>query len=116
MFDSFYALLRISLGAVAAYAALIVLLRVAGKRSLSKLNAFDFVITIAIGSTFASFVLSKDVTFADGLVALILLVGLQYALTWASAQSRPSSGWCAQNRGCCCATGRSTKALCGSSG
>lgn len=84
LFDSFYALLRIALGAIAAYATLIVLLRVAGKRSLSKLNAFDFIITVALGSTFASFVLSKDVSFADGLVALVMLIGLQYGLTRAS--------------------------------
>lgn len=84
LFDSLYALLRIALAAITAYTTLIVLLRISGKRSLAKLNAFDFVITIALGSTFASFVLSKDVAFADGILAIALLLGLQYALSRAS--------------------------------
>lgn len=84
LFDSLYALLRIALAAIAAYATLIVLLRVSGKRSLAKLNAFDFIVTVALGSTLASFVLSKDVTFADGILALVMLLGLQYALSRAS--------------------------------
>ncbi len=88
LFDSFYALLRIALAAITAYAALIVLLRIAGKRSLAKLNAFDFVITVALGSTLASFVLSKDVKFADGLLALAMLLGLQYLISRVSVASK----------------------------
>lgn len=87
LFDSPYSLLRICLAAITAYAALILLLRLTGKRSLAKLNAFDLVITIALGSTLASFVLSKDVTFADGLLGLFMLLALQYALSWLSIKS-----------------------------
>lgn len=88
LFDSPYSLLRICLAAITAYAALILLLRLTGKRSLAKLNAFDLVITIALGSTLASFVLSKDVTFADGLLGLFMLLALQYAISWLSIKSR----------------------------
>ncbi|MEO8127073.1 MAG: hypothetical protein ABJF23_27840 [Bryobacteraceae bacterium] len=38
------------------------------------MNAFDLVVTVALGSTFASVLLSKDVPLADGLFALTLLV------------------------------------------
>ena len=34
---------------VCAYAALILLLRVSGKQTLSKMNAFDLVVTVALG-------------------------------------------------------------------
>jgi len=62
---------------VMAYAALVVVLRVSGKRTLAKLNAFDFVVTIALGSVLATVVVSRDIPLAEGLAALGLLVGLQ---------------------------------------
>jgi uncharacterized membrane protein YcaP (DUF421 family) len=39
----------------------VLLLRVSGKRTLSKLNAFDLVVTVALGSTLATVLLSKGV-------------------------------------------------------
>lgn len=87
LFDSLYALLQIAVTAVVAYAWLILLLRLTGKRSLAQLNAFDFVITVALGSTLASFLLSKDVTIVDGMLGLAMLLGLQYVLTRLSVAS-----------------------------
>ena len=49
-FDSWGDIARVLLVGSAAYATLIVVLRLSGKRTLSQLNAFDFVITVAIGS------------------------------------------------------------------
>ena len=83
-FDNWSAILRVLAVGSAAYIALIFLLRVFGKRTLSKWNAFDFVVTVALGSTFASVVLSKDISLADGISALILLIGLQFLITWLS--------------------------------
>lgn len=71
-----------------AYVALIVFLRISGKRTLTKLNAFDLVVTIALGSTLATVLLSKDVPLVDGLVAFALLIGLQFAVTWTSVRWR----------------------------
>lgn len=71
-----------------AYAAVILFLRVAGKRMLSKMSAFDLVVTVALGSTLATILLSKDVSLAEGLVALALLLGLQYVVAWCNARSR----------------------------
>lgn len=65
-----------------AYASLILLLRVLGKRTLSKMNAFDFVVTVAMGSVLASVLLNKSVPLVDGLVAFFLLISLQFAITW----------------------------------
>ena len=86
IFDDWFAILRIFVTGVLAYAALVVLLRASGKRTLSKWNAFDFVITIALGSTLATVVISKDVVLTEGLFALILLVGLQFVITWLSVR------------------------------
>lgn len=71
---------------VLAYLMLVLFLRVAGKRTLSKMNAFDMVVTIALGSTLASILLSKDVSLLQGGVAMGLLIGLQYAVTWSSVR------------------------------
>jgi uncharacterized membrane protein YcaP (DUF421 family) len=70
------------------YAFLIFALRAPGKRALSKMNAFDLVVTVALGSTLAMVLLSKDVTLAEGALALALLIGLQFAVTWSSVRAR----------------------------
>ena len=75
-------LLRVLIVGCLAYAFLIAWLRVTGKRTLSKWNAFDFVVTIALGSTFASIITSKDVPLLEGAAALGVLVALQFVITW----------------------------------
>ncbi|GGJ42520.1 hypothetical protein CDQ92_07625 [Sphingopyxis bauzanensis] len=80
MVDNWDALWRILLLGAAAYLALIALLRVSGKRTLAKLNAFDLVVTVALGSTLATIVLSRDVTLLEGLAALLMLIALQYVI------------------------------------
>jgi uncharacterized membrane protein YcaP (DUF421 family) len=87
-FTNWHALLRIGVVGVCAYAALLVLLRISGKRTLSKLNAFDFVVTVALGSTLATMLLSKQTALADGILAFAVLVGLQYLVAWLSVRSR----------------------------
>jgi uncharacterized membrane protein YcaP (DUF421 family) len=87
-FDDWSALLRTALVGVLAYAALIAFLRLSGKRTLSKLNAFDLVVTVALGSTLATILLSKDVALAQGVLAFALLIGLQFAITWSSLRVR----------------------------
>ncbi|MCB0223428.1 MAG: DUF421 domain-containing protein [Anaerolineae bacterium] len=85
-FDSWANIARIILIGIMAYAALIVLLRLTGKRTLSKMNAFDFVVTVALGSILATILLSKSVTLADGVTALCVLIGLQYVIAWLAAR------------------------------
>ncbi len=86
-FDSWDGLLRVVVVTVLAYAGLVLLLRVSGKRTLSKMNSFDLVVTVALGSTLATVLLSKSVALAEGLLALALLIFLQFAITWSSARS-----------------------------
>ncbi len=85
-FDGWYGLFRILIIGVPAYAALVFWLRVSGKRTLSKWNAFDFVVTIALGSVLASVILSKDTVLAEGIAAFVLLIGLQFVITWLSVR------------------------------
>jgi len=86
LFSDAAALGRTALVGVLAYALLIVILRASGKRTLSKLNAFDLVVTVALGSTLATILIDRSVTLAQGVLALALLVGLQFVITWSSVR------------------------------
>lgn len=87
LFDSWTGLLRVLVIGLAAYVFLLFILRVSGKRTLSKMNAFDFIVTIALGSTVSSVILDKSVPLAEGVAALALLVVLQFIITWSSVRS-----------------------------
>jgi uncharacterized membrane protein YcaP (DUF421 family) len=86
-FDSLHDLLRVALIAALAYSALVAVLRIAGKRALAKLNAFDLVVTVALGSTLATVLLSKDVSFLEGLLAFAMLALLQWIVARLSIAS-----------------------------
>jgi uncharacterized membrane protein YcaP (DUF421 family) len=78
-------LTTIAAGAVI-YVFVIVVLRTSGKRTLAKLNAFDFVVTIALGSTVASGVVSRTVPVLEATVAIATLVALQFAVAVAASR------------------------------
>ncbi|MCG3115455.1 MAG: DUF421 domain-containing protein [Candidatus Manganitrophus sp. SA1] len=86
-FDNWSGVIRTLIIGVLAYAALVLLLRISGKRTLSKMNAFDLVVTVALGSTLATILLSKNVALVEGILAFALLIGLQYLVAWASVHS-----------------------------
>ena len=85
-FDSWTSLGRVLLPAVLTYPLLILVLRLGGKRTLAKMNAFDFVVTVAIGSIVASTLLSGT-PVVNGIGAVAALVALQAAVTWLSVRS-----------------------------
>lgn len=87
-FDGWSGLLRTLIIGVLAYVVLIFFLRISGARTLSKMNAFDLIVTVALGSTLATVVLNKDVSLAEGAVAFGLLIGLQFIVTWSSTRAR----------------------------
>jgi uncharacterized membrane protein YcaP (DUF421 family) len=92
-FESWSGLGRVLVVGVLAYSALVFLLRVSGKRTLSKMNAFDLIVTVALGSTLATVLLSKDVALLEGVLAFALLVFLQFAITWLSVRSKVVQGF-----------------------
>lgn len=85
-------LLALAATAVGAYLWLIFVLRLTGKRSLSKLNAFDFAVTVAFGSALATVIISRDIGLIRGGAALAMLALLQFVLTklslWSSLVRR----------------------------
>jgi uncharacterized membrane protein YcaP (DUF421 family) len=85
-FDSWSQLLRVVAVGSAAYVTVVLVLRVSGKRTLAKLNAFDLVVTVALGSTLATILLSKDVSWAEGAAAMALLALLQLMVSWTTVR------------------------------
>ena len=87
-FDGWMPISRVVVLSVCTYIGLIELLRVSGKRTLSKMNAFDLVVTVALGSTLATAILSRDTALAQSLAAFAMLVLLQYVVAFLSVHSR----------------------------
>jgi uncharacterized membrane protein YcaP (DUF421 family) len=88
LFNDTSTLVRTVVVGIPAYLALILLLRLAGKRTLSQMNAFDFIVTVSLGSTLAAIMISPDVSLAEGVLALFLLVAMQFVITWTSLRSQ----------------------------
>jgi len=86
-FNGWGSLLRVIIVGILAYAALVFFLRISGNRTLSKMNAFDLIVTVALGSTLATVLLSKNVALAEGAVAMALLISLQFIITWFSVRT-----------------------------
>lgn len=46
------------------------------------MNAFDFVVAVATGSTMATILTAKDVAFVQGVAAFGLPIAMQFVVTW----------------------------------
>lgn len=68
------------LSATVIYVELIILTKIAGLRSFSKLSTFDFAVTVAIGSTVAIVLLMENPPLMQGMVGLAFLYALQIVL------------------------------------
>lgn len=86
-FSSWDSLIRVVAVGSLAYIGLVLFLRLSGKRTLSSMNAFDFIVTVAFGSTLASTILPSNATLADGLLGLALLIVLQLIVAWIEIRS-----------------------------
>ena len=82
IYDDISGLVRVLVVGTLAYVSLVSLLRVSGKRTLAQLNAFDFIVTVALGSTLATIALSSTVAWAEGALTLALLAALQFVVAW----------------------------------
>lgn len=87
LFDGWEGLVRVLVVGTCAYAALVALLRVSGKRSLSKLNAFDLVVTVALGSTLATVLLSSSYCRPTSSASAATPSASATAVAWSSVRS-----------------------------
>lgn len=85
-FDTWSDIFRILIVGAASYTSLVLLLLGFGKRTLGQLNAFDFIVTVALGSTLATILLNSSVSWSEGIAALLVLAFLQFLVAWISAR------------------------------
>lgn len=85
------ALMRVLIVTPLVYLAAVVLLRVSGKRSLAKLNAFDLIVTVALGSVLASTVTSSNTALLSGVAGFGLLLLLQILVSWLTSRRHVTS-------------------------
>ncbi len=87
-FQGWQGVVRTLVVGVLAYACVVLFLRISGKRTLAKLNAFDLVVTVALGSTLSAVLLQQSIGLARGVAALALLILMQYLVTFLSVRSQ----------------------------
>ncbi|WP_276166102.1 DUF421 domain-containing protein [Zobellia alginiliquefaciens] len=78
--DAFGATIITALGI---YIAVILMTRICGNRSFSKMSSFDFAMTVAVGSVIATTVLSKTVSLYDGIIGIVTIYLLQMGAAYA---------------------------------
>ncbi|SDF08662.1 Protein of unknown function [Pricia antarctica] len=67
----------IAFSALGIYLSVIIMTRICGKRSFSKMSSFDFAMTVAVGSIIATTVLSQSVSMLQGITGLVVVYLLQ---------------------------------------
>ncbi|MBZ2209763.1 DUF421 domain-containing protein [Massilia soli] len=93
LFDSWDSIGRMVVFGIAAYAGAIAMLRISGSRTLSKMNAFDLVVTIAFGSTLSAILIDGSLSLATGIGALALLIVLQFVVAALAVRSGRFRNW-----------------------
>lgn len=77
LWDGWEPILRVLIVGSVSYLGLITLLRISGKRTLTRMTVFDFVIAITIGSAFGRILTARSVTISEAITAFFLLILLQ---------------------------------------
>jgi len=86
---SFDDVVQIIGSSVILYILIIAYIRILGKRSTSELNNFDWIVTVSVGSIFASTVILKDISVVEGGLSIFILMMLQFIVTKTMYHSEP---------------------------
>ncbi|HLV43621.1 MAG TPA: YetF domain-containing protein [Aggregatilineales bacterium] len=76
------------LRSVAVYVVLLVIFRVAGKRALSEITTFDFVLLLIIGNVIEPGITGDDYSVTNGLLIIITLVVVDIGMSLIKQKSR----------------------------
>jgi uncharacterized membrane protein YcaP (DUF421 family) len=76
------------LRAAAIYLVLLVLFRVAGRRTLSEMTSFDFVLLLVIGEATQQALLGEDFSLINAVLVIVTLIMLDVLISWVTQRSR----------------------------
>lgn len=71
----------------AVYLFALIVLRLSGKRTLLKMNAFEFIITVSLGTAFGNILINQEDKLWHGKLIFILLLLFQYLTSTLSSRS-----------------------------
>jgi len=74
---------------VAMYLALVVLFRMTGKRALSQVTTFDFILLLIIGEATQQALLGQDYSLTTALLVILTLIGMDIGLSLVKQRSQP---------------------------
>lgn len=86
-FHSWGSLGHVVLATVLVYLFMVAALRLVGEQALAKMSGYDMIVTITLGSVLATVAVSHDVPIAEGIAALVTLLGLQELVRRLQARS-----------------------------
>lgn len=81
------------LRAAATYAAVWLILRVAGKRSLAEITTFDFVLLLIISEAVQAALLAKDNSMTNSFLVVVTMVGIDIAASLWKQRSKAADRW-----------------------
>ncbi len=81
------------LRAATIYIALMIIMRIAGKRSLAQITTFDFVLLLIIGEATQQALLGQDYSLTNALIVIVTLVTLDIALSLLKRRSKTVDKW-----------------------
>ena len=76
------------LRAVTIYIALMIIMRMAGKRSLAQITTFDFVLLLIIGEATQQALLGQDFSMTNAIIVIVTLVVVDIGLSFIKRQSK----------------------------
>lgn len=76
-FHSWAAIGRVALVTATVFVAVVIMLRLVGQQALAKMSGFDVVFTVTLGSVVANVAVSRDISVAEALTALVTMLALQ---------------------------------------
>lgn len=86
-FSSWDTLRHVVLVAILGYASLLLMMRISGKRSLAKMNVFDFVVVVALGSILANAITMPTTSLADAAAGFAVLLGIKFLIALVTQNS-----------------------------
>lgn len=81
------------LRAAAVYAVLLVLFRLSGRRTLSELSSFDFILLLVVGEATQQALLGEDFSITNGCLVVLTLLGIDVFLSWVKQSSGFAHRW-----------------------
>ncbi len=87
-FNSWHAVAHAAIIAVTGLIAVVAVVRISGNRTLSRMNASDFIVSVSLGSILGRAILTPAVSLVQMVVGVAVLVAIQATIAALGARSR----------------------------